>query len=51
LRGQIYRDLRVRIDTGIHTGRMLEFMKQGLIPAGYFGDELLLALKAPGTSQ
>lgn len=128
LRGQLYRDLRVRIDTGIHTGRMqfeeavtlfseivdfqpgscqdakllkadakrascdearravtrysrwptqaityemgkdqilalrkraqqelgdrysaqrfhLEFMKQGTIPAGYFGDELLLALK------
>ena len=128
LRGQIYRDLRVRIDTGIHTGRMqfeeavtlfsetvdflpgscgdtkalqavakrascdgarravtrysrwptqaitydmgkgqilalrkrareelgeryspqrfhLEFMRQGTIPAGYFGDELLLALK------
>jgi uncharacterized protein (DUF885 family) len=133
LRGQIYRDLRVRIDTGIHTGRMqfdeavtlfsetvdflpgscqdakalkldakrascdaaqraitryarwptqaityemgkdqilalrkraqeefgknfsaqhfhLEFMRQGTIPAGYFGDELLLALRrgAPG---
>jgi uncharacterized protein (DUF885 family) len=128
LRGQIYRDLRVRIDTGIHTGRMqfdeavtlfsetvdflpgscqdakalkldakrascdaaqraitrysrwptqaityemgkdqilalrkraqqelgehysaqrfhLEFMRQGTIPASYFGDELLLALK------
>jgi uncharacterized protein (DUF885 family) len=128
LRGQIYRDLRVRIDTGIHTGRMqfeeavtlfsetvdflpgscgdakalkapakrsscdaarraitrysrwptqaitynmgkdqilalrkraqqefgehfspqrfhLEFMRQGTIPAGYFGDELLIALK------
>ena len=128
LRGELYRDLRVRIDTGIHTGRMqfdeavtlfseivdfqpgscqdakalkaaakrascdearravtrysrwptqaityemgkdqilalrkraqqelsdrysaqkfhLEFMKQGTIPAGYFGDELLLALK------
>jgi uncharacterized protein (DUF885 family) len=128
LRGQIYRDLRVRIDTGIHTGRMqfeeavtlfsetvdflpgscedakalktaakhascdaarraitrysrwptqaityemgkdqilalrkkaqeelgkdfstqrfhLEFMRQGTIPAGYFGDELLLAMK------
>jgi len=25
----------------------LEFMKQGTIPAGYFGDELLLALKGP----
>ena len=25
----------------------LEFMKQGTIPAGYFGDELLLALKKP----
>jgi len=129
LRGQIYRDLRVRIDTGIHTGRMqfeeamtlfsetvdflpgscqdpktlkadekrasceaarraltrysrwptqaitynmgkdqilalrkraqqelgehysaqhfhLEFMRQGTIPAGYFGDELLQALKS-----
>jgi uncharacterized protein (DUF885 family) len=129
LRGQLYRDLRVRIDTGIHTGRMqfeeavtlfsevvdflpgscqdpkqlqlapkrascdgarravtrysrwptqaityelgknqilalrqraqqelgdrysaqrfhLEFMKQGTIPAGYFGDELLLTLKS-----
>src|SRR6185437_5567497 len=128
LQGLLYRDLRVRIDTGIHTGRMsfedavtlfsqtvdflpgscqdaqalksaqkrascdaarravtrysrwptqaityvlgmdqilalrkrarqelgehysqqrfhLEFMKQGTIPAGYFGDELLLALK------
>ena len=130
LRGLLYRDLRVRIDTGIHTGRMqfeeavtlfsqtvdflpgscqdakalksdqkrascdgarravtrysrwptqaityvlgmdqilalrkraqqelgerysqqrfhVEFMKQGTIPAGYFGDELLLALR-PG---
>ena len=129
LRGQIYRDLRVRVDTGIHTGRMqfeeavtlfsdvvdflpgscqdpkalkgvekrtsceaarravtrysrwptqaityimgkdqilalrkraqqelgdhyspqrfhLEFMRQGTIPAGYFGDELLQALKS-----
>ena len=129
LRGQLYRDLRVRIDTGIHTGRLsfedavtlfsqvvdfqpgscqdpqalrseaksascksargavtryarwptqaityrlgkeailalrkraqqgegahfsakrfhLEFMKQGTIPAGYFGDELLRALHA-----
>jgi uncharacterized protein (DUF885 family) len=134
LRGQLYRDLRVRIDTGIHTGRMqfdeavtsfsevvdflpgscqdakvlrveakrascdaarravtrysrwptqaityemgkgqilalrqraqqelgeryspqrfhLEFMKQGTIPAGYFGDELLLALKSPAAAQ
>jgi uncharacterized protein (DUF885 family) len=134
LRGQIYRDLRVRIDTGIHTGRMqfeeavtlfsetvdflpgscqdakilksdakrascdqarraitrysrwptqaityamgkdqilalrkraqeelgerysaqrfhLEFMKQGTIPAGYFGDELLLALKSASAGQ
>ncbi len=130
LRGQLYRDLRVRIDTGIHTGRLsfedavslfsqvvdfqpgscqdpqalkseakgasckaaraavtryarwptqaityrlgkeailalrkraqqsegarfsakrfhLEFMKQGTIPAGYFGEELLRALHAP----
>jgi uncharacterized protein (DUF885 family) len=129
LRGKLYRDLRVRIDTGIHTGRMsfddavtlfsevvdflpgscqdanalkvaakqasckgaraavtrysrwptqaityrlgkeqilglrkraqqalgsrfspkrfhLEFMKQGTIPAGYFGDELLRSLRA-----
>ena len=129
LRGKLYRDLRVRIDTGIHTGRMafedavtlfsevvdfqpgscqdatalkldakqasctaagaaisryargptqaityrlgkeqilalrkraqqelgtrfsaqrfhLEFMKQGTIPAGYFGEELLRALRA-----
>ena len=129
LRGQLYRDVRVRIDTGIHTGRMqfeeavtlfsetvdflpgscedakalkaeakrsscnaarraitrysrwptqaityemgkdqilalrkraqdsegvrfsaqrfhLEFMKQGTIPAGYFGEELLRALHA-----
>jgi uncharacterized protein (DUF885 family) len=134
LRGQIYRDLRVRIDTGIHTGRMqfdeavtlfsetvdflpgscgeakalkaeakrsscnaarraitrysrwptqaitynmgkdqilalrkraqeqlgehfspqhfhLEFMRQGTIPAGYFGDELLLALRRVPTGQ
>jgi uncharacterized protein (DUF885 family) len=134
LRGQLYRDLRVRIDTGIHTGRMqfeeavtlfsetvdflpgscqdakalqleakaascdaarravtrysrwptqaityemgkdqilglrkraqqelgeryspqrfhLEFMKQGTIPAGYFGDELLLALKSTPAGQ
>ena len=129
LKGQIYRDLRVRVDTGIHTGRMqfeeavslfsevvdflpgscqdpkalkvaekrtsceasrraitrysrwptqaitydmgkdqilslrkraqqelgtrysaqkfhLEFMRQGTIPAGYFGDELIQALKS-----
>ena len=129
LRGKLYRDLRVRIDTGIHTGRLgfedavtlfsevvdflpgscqdaaalkvdaksasckeargavtrysrwptqaityrlgkeqilalrhraqqalgthfvterfhLEFMKQGTIPAGYFGDELLRSLRA-----
>jgi uncharacterized protein (DUF885 family) len=129
LKGQIYRDLRVRVDTGIHTGRMqfdeavtlfsevvdflpgscqdpnalkvaekrtsceasrraitrysrwptqaitydmgkdqilalrkraqqelgahysaqkfhLEFMRQGTIPAGYFGDELIRTLKA-----
>jgi uncharacterized protein (DUF885 family) len=26
----------------------LEFMKQGTIPPGYFGDELLRALRAPG---
>jgi uncharacterized protein (DUF885 family) len=134
LRGQLYRDLRVRIDTGIHTGRMqfeeaitlfsetvdflpgscqdakalkleakaascaaarravtrysrwptqaityemgkdqilalrkraqqelgehyspqrfhLEFMKQGTIPAGYFGAELLLALKSAPPAQ
>jgi uncharacterized protein (DUF885 family) len=134
LRGQIYRDLRVRIDTGIHTGRMqfeeavtlfsetvdflpgscedakalqtaakhascdaarraitrysrwptqaityemgkdqilalrkraqdefgkdfsaqrfhLEFMRQGTIPAGYFGDELLLAMKRAAPAQ
>jgi uncharacterized protein (DUF885 family) len=134
LRGQLYRDLRVRIDTGIHTGRMqfeeavtsfsevvdflpgscqdamalrldakrascdaarravtrysrwptqaityrmgkdqilalrqrarqelgeryspqrfhLEFMKQGTIPAGYFGDELLLTLKGSTAGQ
>jgi uncharacterized protein (DUF885 family) len=134
LRGQIYRDLRVRIDTGIHTGRMqfeeavtlfsqtvdflpgscqdakalktaakhascdaarraitrysrwptqaityemgkdqilalrkraqdefgkdfsaqrfhLEFMRQGTIPAGYFGDELLLAMKSAAPAQ
>ncbi|MDB6045138.1 MAG: hypothetical protein JWM63_3689 [Gammaproteobacteria bacterium] len=134
LRGQLYRDLRVRIDTGIHTGRVqfdeavtsfsevvdflpgscqdakalkveakrascdaarravtrysrwptqaityemgkgqilalrqraqqesgeryspqrfhLEFMKQGTIPAGYFGDELLQALKGPVAAQ
>jgi uncharacterized protein (DUF885 family) len=134
LRGQIYRDLRVRIDTGVHTGRMqfeeavtlfsqtvdflpgscqdakalkavakqascdaarraitrysrwptqaityemgkdqilalrkraqdqfgkdfstqrfhLEFMRQGTIPAGYFGDELLLAMKRAAPAQ
>jgi uncharacterized protein (DUF885 family) len=134
LRGQIYRDLRVRIDTGIHTGRMqfeeavtlfsqtvdflpgscqdakalkaaakqascdaarraitrysrwptqaityemgkdqilalrkraldqfgkdfstqrfhLEFMRQGTIPAGYFGNELLLAMKRAAPAQ
>jgi uncharacterized protein (DUF885 family) len=133
LRGKLYRDLRVRIDTGIHTGRMsfedavtlfsqvvdflpgscqataglkseakqascqgargavtrysrwptqaityrlgkeqilalrkraqqslgahfspqrfhLEFMKQGTIPAGYFGDELLRELRAGAAS-
>ncbi|MBS0578968.1 MAG: DUF885 domain-containing protein [Proteobacteria bacterium] len=130
LRGQLYRDLRVRIDTGLHTGKLsfedavtlfsqvvdfqagscqdpqalksdakaasckqargaiaryarwptqaityrlgkeailalrkraqdsegaqfspkrfhLEFMKQGTIPAGYFGEELLRSLRAP----
>jgi uncharacterized protein (DUF885 family) len=29
----------------------LEFMKQGTIPAGYFGDEMLGALKAPAAAQ